>query len=87
LFAFYQEEKFVTGVKVYTIRHKKLNKYNALFICSILNKNIYKYSYGRARILDKIKEEDILLPINKYKEIDWEYMENYIKSLPYGDLI
>ena len=87
LYAFYQDENFATGIKVYTLRHNRMNKYNAFFITTILNKSIYKYSYGRARILDKIKEEKILLPINQKGEPDFEYMENYIKSLPYGDLI
>jgi hypothetical protein len=87
LFAFYQSEQFVAGIKVYTLKHNKLNKYNALFICSILNKNVYRYSYGRARVLDKIKEENILLPLDNVGEPDWQFMENHIKNTPYGDLI
>ena len=69
------------------IRNKKLNKYNGLFICTVLNQDVYKYSYGRARILDKIKQEIIKLPVDKNGNPDWDYMEKYIKSLPYSDLI
>jgi len=87
LYAFYQNEPFVAGVKVYTLRHEKLNKYNGLFICTVLNKNVYKYNYGRARILDKIKEETILLPTTQDGSPDWQFMEDYIKNLPFGDLI
>lgn len=106
-FAFYQPNDFISGVKIYRLSHEKLNKYNALFLCTILNQEVYKYTYGRARILEKIKEEHIKLPakykLNKdgskiYKENgekiktaeyepDWEYMEKYIKSLLYADLI
>ena len=86
-FAFYQDKDFVAGVKIYTLRNKKLNKYNGLFICSVLNQDVYKYSYGRARILSKIKQETIKLPVDKNGNPDWDYMEQYIKSLPYSDLI
>jgi len=85
--AFYQEIPFVAGIKIYTLRHKRLNKYNALFICTLLNANTYKYSYGRARILDKLKKECIKMPVDAQGKPDWDYMEKYIKSLPYADLI
>lgn len=85
--AFYQNNDFVAGVKVYSLRNKMLNKYNALFITTLLNKKVELYSYGRARILEKIKEENINLPVTSDNQIDWNYMENYIKSLPYADNI
>lgn len=85
--AFYQDKDFIAGVKVYTLRHKSLNQYNAAFICTLLNRQLYKYSYGRARILSKIKEEIIKLPITADGSPDWNYMEQYIKSLPYSDRI
>lgn len=91
IYAFYQPENFATGNKVYTLRNEHLTKYNALFITTILNTEIYKYSYGRARILSKLDNEIIKLPAllkdDKTYEPDWEFMENYIKSLPYGDRI
>ncbi len=91
IYAFYQPENFATGNKVYTLRNEHLTKYNALFITTILNTEIYKYSYGRARIKSKLDNEIIKLPAllkdDKTYEPDWEFMENYIKSLPYGDRI
>lgn len=91
IFAFYQPNNFATGNKVYTLKNVNLNKYNALFITTILNKEAYKYSYGRARILSKLSNEIIKLPAITKEDgtyaPDWEYMENYIKSLPYGDRI
>lgn len=79
--AFYQDVDFLAGVKIYTLRNKNLNKYNALFICTILNVQKYKYSYGRARVLDKLKNEDILLPATNEGEPDFEYMTTYVKSV------
>lgn len=84
VFAFYQPKAFVTGVKVYTLRHNRLNKYNALFISTLLNKENYRYNYGNARILYKIKKERIKLPVDVNGNPDWQFMEDYIKSLPYS---
>lgn len=66
--AFYQANDFIAGVKIYTLRNEELNVQNAMFLCSILNKSCYLYSYGRARILDKIKEEVVKLPICKNED-------------------
>lgn len=81
IFAFYQNKDFATGNKVYSLRNENLNQFNALFICTILNQDAYKYNYGRARILSKIKEEVIKLPAAQHNLPDWKFMENYIKTL------
>lgn len=87
VYAFYQDEKFISGVKVYILNNYKLNIYNAMFLITILNEIDYKYSYGRARTKQRIENEEILLPQNKKGNVDWEYMENYIKSLPYAEFL
>ena len=79
--AFYQENDFVAGNKVYALRHRNLNNVNALYICTVLNKLSCLYSFNNARILDKIKQEVISLPIDNNGEPDWQYMENYIKEI------
>ena len=80
-FAFYQEEKFMAGNKIYVLRHKKLNKLNGLFICSVLNSIVNKYSYNNARILDKIRNEIHKFPVDDKGEPDWDFMEKYIKKM------
>jgi hypothetical protein len=85
-FAAYQEEPFLTGNKIYRLYNKHLNKYNALFVCTIINNDKYKWSYGRGFFLDKVKEDEIKLP-EKNGEPDWEAMENFIKSMPFSDCV
>ena len=79
--AFYQENDFVAGNKVYALRHRNLNNVNALYICTVLNKLSCLYSFNNARILDKIKQEVISLPIDNNGEPDWQYMEDYMKNV------
>ncbi len=81
IYAFYQAKDFWTWNKVYTIKNKEMNQYSALFICTLLNKEDYKYSYWRARILGKLINETIKLPVNPEWNPDREFMENYIKTL------
>ena len=87
IYSFYQPDAFATGNKVYQlrIRSNNMNQYIALFLSTVLNIEDYKYSYGRARIMNKLQNEIIKLPADKSGEPDWQFMENYIKSLPYGD--
>ena len=81
LYAFYQNKDFIAGVKIYALRNEKMNKYSALFVCTMLNQVIYQYSYGRARILEKIKDEMVLLPTTPDNQPDWQFMEDFIKKI------
>ena len=64
-----------------------MNKYNALFIITVIKANKYRFSYGRKWTLDKMKESIIKLPSKDDGTPDFEFMERFIKSLPYGDRI
>ena len=83
---FYQDEDFITGDHIVVVRADEwLNKYTGLFIVAMLQGEQYKYSYGRAFLMDRIKETVIKLPVDTDGNPDWQFMENYIKALPYGD--
>jgi 16S rRNA G966 N2-methylase RsmD len=60
-----------------------INVYRALFLTTIINMEQYRYSYGRKFNQDRIKETLIKLPF-KNDEIDWDFIENYIKGLNYS---
>lgn len=85
---FYQHEKFICGNKVSVLRTSELNKYNALFLTTVLNFDLKKrYNYGRALIYGKVIKEKVVLPSTDSGDPDWQFMENYIKSLPFADKI
>lgn len=84
----YQEKNFSASDHVEKLIPKfKLNKYIALFLVTIINNENYKYSYGRKFNQTKIKNTVIHLPVTDLGKPDWNYMEQYIKSLPYADKI
>ena len=77
----YQPIAFGTGDHMIVIRASWLNRYTGLFIVSMLQKERFRYSYGRAFLMNLIKDTTILLPTNEEGNPDWIWMENYIKSL------
>lgn len=87
--AFYQSEPFWASddVNVLYAKDWTMNKFNALFIITVIKANRYRFSYGRKWTLEKMKESIIKLPVTKQDSPDFYYMENYIKSLAYSDRI
>ncbi|NYI26059.1 restriction endonuclease subunit S [Aeriscardovia aeriphila] len=81
----YQPGPFVAGEHIIAARADWMNKYTGLFITCLLRRERYRYSYGRAFKLDSIRNTELRLPVTSDGVPDWQWMENYIKSLPYGD--
>lgn len=86
----YMDRDFIATVNLVMGYNDNLNKYNGLFLVSLLDLERPKFSFGRKR-KKTLANTEIKLPAklnskNEY-EPDWQYMEDYIKSLPYGDVI
>ena len=83
---FYHDYNYFSDDNIHTLIPIKfeLNKYNSLFLVTILSKLKYKYAYGRQLRLMRLSFEKIKLPIDKNGAPDWQFMEDYIKSLPYS---
>lgn len=83
--AFYQEVAFHSTEDVHVFTPKfTMNKHVALFICVLIQKERYRYSYGRKWGLARMNETDIKLPVNSDNTPDWDFMDRYINSLPYS---
>lgn len=85
---FFQEHEFITGPHIIVIRADWLNVYTANFIITILNQEKYRYPvFGRAFTKDLIKHTKVYLPMDKDGNPDYQFMEDYIKSLPFSKKI
>jgi hypothetical protein len=89
--AFYQPNPFcaTSDVNIISCKSHKLNPYIGLFIASVINFNEnYRWCYGRQCRVGDTKEIRIKLPAIKNAqgeyEPDWQWMEDYIKGLPYS---
>ena len=83
--AFYHPYAIIPIVRVINLipYSFKINIYIAMFLCRLIRLNAYKCNYGRVLSGRNILNEKILLPV-KSKQPDWQFMEDYIKSLPYS---
>ncbi|MFH1551756.1 MAG: N-6 DNA methylase [bacterium] len=88
---FYQEFEYFSDDNIHTLlfRNKGYEKYYSnkfinIFLVSILKQLSKKYDYGRQVRLKRFELEIISLPVNNKKEIDFDFIENYIKTLPYS---
>ena len=87
LSTFLQEKPFYSGRDLYLLIPKySMGKAAKLFIITIIKANKYRYSYGRQANVT-LPYLELLLPTTSEGKPDFEFMENYIKSLPYGDRI
>ena len=84
--AFYQDEKVWVSdnANVFYVRNKSLNAYVAMFLITILNLEQFRFSYGMTGKKKRLQNFFIKLPIDENGKPDWQFMEDYIKSLPYS---
>src|SRR3989339_533878 len=88
---FFQEFDYFSDDNIHTLLFKNKNyekyyenKYVNIFLVSILKELSRKYDYGRQVRLKRFEEEIISLPITKVGELNFQFMERYIKSLSYS---
>lgn len=83
---FYHNYKYFSDDNVHTLIPKfdKENPYVYLFLITLLRESSYKYAYGRQLRIKRLELEKIKLPIDEEGNPDWQFMENYVKSLPYS---
>ena len=83
--AFYQNEMFWATDDVNVLYPNfQLNKYIALFITTIIKREKYRFNYGRKWDKELMQKSLIKLPVDSKGNPDWQFMEDYIKSLPYS---
>lgn len=85
-YALYMDTDFMASGDLVLGYNEHINKYTGLFLVTILDKERFKYSFGR-KYGKYLPSTEILLPTMDGINPDWEYMENFIKRLPFGDCI
>lgn len=88
-YAFYQNRDFTCShdVNPLYLKGHEMNKYIAIFICVLIELEQYRWAYGRKWRPKRMPSSKIKLPVIKKCGLtmpDWDFMESYIKSLPYS---
>ncbi|RLA06961.1 MAG: hypothetical protein DRQ51_07725 [Gammaproteobacteria bacterium] len=82
--AFYQKNNFFATGDVNILMPKfNLNPYIAMFLNTVISKEQFRFNYGRKWGKEKMLTHKIKLPV-KDKLPDWQFMEDYIKSLEFS---
>jgi len=86
---FYQDQKawVSDNANVFYLRDRILNPYLAMFLITILRLEQFRFSYGMTGKKERLQSFDIKLPVTKDGKPDWDFMENFIKSLPYSSTL
>ena len=76
--SFYQRDKFCATDSIYvlTLKNKPLSNALGYYFCKLLESLKNKYSFGRACRLNKLKNEEIILPITIDGTIDYKNIED-----------
>ena len=87
--AFYQPQPFAASDDINVLYPKGflLNPFIAIFLCTIINKEKYRFNYGRKWNQEKMERSHIKLPVTSDGKPDWNYMEHFIKGLPYSSCL
>ncbi|MFC1977180.1 restriction endonuclease subunit S [Chloroflexota bacterium] len=82
--SFHEKPFYATNNITVLIPNFECNIYIGLFICALIQKDRYRYSFGRVLNENRVKAAKIRFPVDKDDNPDWQFVENYIKSLPYS---
>lgn len=87
--AFYQSKPYCANchVAMFQLRSRDFSPSIALFLCTLIKKEKYKYNFGRAWSVSRMRESFISLPVTSEGQPDYDLMERYINSLPYSDCL
>ena len=84
---FYQENDFCASVNIAILRNEYINKYNGLFIANIISYANRIYNYWNKQSKDRLNNTIINLPITSDGTPDYDFMAQYIKSLPFSKVL
>ena len=88
--SYYQKDDFTSPRGSVIILREKIggimNVYIGLFIATLINKEKYKFNYGR-KGENRMKNIMIKLPVTSKGKPNWRFMEDYIKSLRYSEIL
>ena len=85
LATFLQTQPFYSGRDLYVLYPKEeIAREAKLFLATVIKANKYRYNYGR-QANATLPYLRLRLPSTPGGKPDWQWMEKYIKSMPYGD--
>jgi hypothetical protein len=57
----------------------EINEFIALFLCTLIEREKYRFTYGRKFGTKRMQETEIKLPVT-FNKPDWKWVEDYVKN-------
>lgn len=87
-YAFYQPEPFFASHHMLILCPRTpLTPAAALFVCALIRAERFRFSFGRAWSLERMKRSTIRLPVTPNGDPDWDFAERFIRALPYSSIL
>lgn len=88
-YAFYQSQQFTCShdVNPLYLLDREMTTEIGLFLCALISLDRYRWNYGRKWRPSRMPRSIIRLPVRPDGKPDWEYMESYVRTLPYSKTI
>ena len=88
-YAFYQPIRYTCthDVNPLYLKGHELNPFIGLFLCTVIELERYRWTYGRKWRPARMPSSLIKLPVDNAGNPDWAFMEIFIKSRPYSKLL
>lgn len=80
-YAVYKAEDFIATSDMTLGYNPHLNRYTGTFITTIADRIRGKYNFGYKRNSTRLAKEILTLPVNEQNEIDWSYMERFMRGI------
>lgn len=83
--AFYQDEPYWATDDVNVLTPKfQINPFIAIFIATVIKNESVRYAFNNKWTKELMEQSEIMLPAKTDGAPDYDFMERYIKSLPYA---
>ena len=83
--AFYQPQPYWASDDVNVLYPKfEMSPFAALFLCALIRQEKFRFNYGRKWHLGRMNEAIIKLPKAPNGQPDWEFIDGYVKTLPFS---
>lgn len=86
-YAVYKAEDFIATSDISVGYNRHLNRYTGLFITTIADRVRGKYNFGYKRNGLRLSKEILTLPVKENNEIDWDFMENYMREIESNQIL
>lgn len=84
---FYRGTEFCCDDNIIVLQNDKVSEPAKMFLTAVIDMRKSNYSYGNQYRLGDLDTHIISLPVTPQGQPDYEFMEAYIKSLPFSAVL